>query len=796
VSLIYAGILLLSSAILLFEITLTRVFSVAQWYHFAFMVVSLALLGFGASGSLLCLFPGVARRRLAPLLASLSLGFVVSCLGGYILINLIPFDSFRVGWESRQLLYLIAYYVSLAIPFLFGGLALGAALSQMPGLAGKLYGFNLIGSGLGCLLVLIGPPLFGGAGTVILACLLGMAAAFVFWLGYSKTLSALALILAAGLVSLLLYLPAGLEIKMSPYKDLRQVLRQPAAKTLWTRWNAFSRVDVVADSALHVAPGLSFAYREALPPQIGIAVDGENLSPVSQISAQEASFTEYLPSALAYYLSPAPTTLIIEPQGGLDVLTALHHHSPSVVAVVSNPLVVKAVERYGEEGREVFADPRVRVAVEGARSYLSRSPELFDVVQLSLTDSFKVVAAGSYSLSENFLYTVEAFKQYYQHLAPDGFLSVTRWIQVPPSQETRLVSVAVAALEELGVEAGAHIMAIRSFQTITLLVKQSPVSPEDIAVVKDFCRQRQFDMVYFPGIAPGDLNRYNVLPEEVYYQAFVNLLSPAERADFLQGYPYDVSATSDDRPFFFHFFKWDQAPEVLRNLGKTWQPFGGLGFLIVVALLAIAIITSAVFILLPLAFGLKPGPGGAGRQVRWRVFAYFAALGIGFLFIEIPLMQRFIGFLDQPTYSFAIVLFTILVCSGLGSLVSGRLAGALPQAILALAIVAALYPLLISALVEALLGLALPFRLLLAIAVLAPLSFLMGIPFPSGVRIVGNRAPELVAWAWGINGCASVISSVLAMMIALSWGFSWVLVGAGSAYGLGLAAIYTWARQP
>ena len=789
--LVCLGILLLSSATLLFEITLTRVFSVAQWYHFAFMVVSLALLGFGASGSLLSVFPRLGRRRLEASLALLSIGFSASCLVGYVLVNVIPFDSFRVGLEGRQLLYLVAYYVCLAVPFFFTGLALGITLSRMPANAGKVYGFNMIGSGLGCLLVLVGPSAFGGGGTVVMACLLGLAAAFLFGLRFSKALSGVVLASGAGLIVLLFNLPSGLDIGMSPYKGLSQALLQSQARTVWTRWNAFSRVDVIEGSAMHAAPGLSLAYGDALPPQVAIAVDGEDLSPISRTRVQDARFTEYLPTSLAYHLSPGPRALIIEPQGGLDVLTALHHRSTSVVSVVSNPLVVEAVRRYGQEGSQVVSDARVQVVTEGARSYLRRSEELFDVVQLSLGDSLRVVVAGSYSLSEDYLYTVEAFKEYYRHLAAGGFLSITRWIQVPPSQGIRLVSLAVAALDELGVaRPERHVAAIRTLQTITLLVKRSPVTSDDVEVIRRFCEQRQFDAVYFPGIGPDDLNRYNMLPREVYYEAFDTILSPSERERFLREYPYDVAATSDDRPFFFHSFKWGQVPSILDSLGKTWQPFGGFGFLVVVALLATAIVASVVFILLPLAFGPRSRPGGAPRRFRWRVFAYFGALGLGYLFIEIPLMQRFILFVDQPTYSFAIVLFTILVCSGLGSLALDRLRRVLPQAIIVLALLAALYPLVLSPFFEAALGLALPLRLLVSVGILAPLSFLMGIPFPLGVRIVGETAPDLVPWAWGINGCASVVASVLAMVLALSFGFSWVLVGAGAAYLAGVVAMF------
>jgi hypothetical protein len=289
-----------------------------------------------------------------------------------------------------------------------------------------------------------------------------------------------------------------------------------------------------------------------------------------------------------------------------------------------------------------------------------------------------------------------------------------------------------------------------------------------------------------------------VLPHEVYYEAFTSILSPLEREAFLANYAYDISPPTDDRPFFSHFFKWSQAPYVWQSLGKTWQPFGGAGYLIVLALLVLAVLASAIFILLPLRFRSRK-KGGQSRAlipgVRWQLFIYFAALGIGFLFIEIPLMQRFILFLDQPTYAFAIVLFTIFVFSGLGSLLSTRLARVLPQVIFGLGVLAFLYPLFLPYFFEALLGQPLILRLLVSLGALAPLSFLMGIAFPSGIRIIGTLSPDLVPWAWGINGCVSVVSSVLSLVIALSVGFSWVLVAAGIAYLVAAGVAYHWVRK-
>ena len=376
---------------------------------------------------------------------------------------------------------------------------------------------------------------------------------------------------------------------------------------------------------------------------------------------------------------------------------------------------------------------------------------------------------------------------------------MSRWLQTPPSESLRAGALAVTALEKVGFsQPELRLVAIRSWSTLLLLVKNGEFTAGEIEAVKDFCRQRQFDLVYYPGIRETEANRYNVYPEPLYYRGFQDLLF-GDRARFYADYAYDVSPTSDDRPFFFHFFKWSQTPEILQTFGKIWQPFGGSGYFVLVALLILASLASAILILLPLLFRRKvtlpPDSFGYAqdkRQIRrpnrWRVFAYFAALGLGYLFVEIPLMQHFILFLGHPIYAFAAVLFAILLFSGLGSMVSARLS--LPRTLVVLIGAIIVYPLVLPFVFRLLLGQSLGLRLLVSILSLAPLGFLMGVPFPKGIEIVGGQAPDLVPWAWGINGCTSVLASILSAMLAISFGFSRVLVGASVAYLAALGVIY------
>ena len=795
---LYVCVLLVSAAALLFEIALTRIFAVTQGYHFAFLAISLALLGFGASGTALAIFPALASRDIRPVVAGAGVLFAVTSTGGLYLTNVLPFDAYTLLWEPSQLAYLALYYLALAVPFFFAGSIVGACLAKHPARAGVLYGANLVGAGIGCLLSVVFPVIVGAAGSVVVAgviALVGAAAMAGRELRRPAWLVPGILAVAAMAAAVVLGVT---ELRLSPYKAVSQALRHEGASKAWSRWNAFSLVEVIESGSIHAAPGLSFAYQGVLPPQTALAVDGDNLSPMSAVPPERADFTEYLPTALVYRLSDRPNALVIEPGGGLDVLTALRNGAESVTAVVSNPLVVEAVgERFADHAAGILGSPGVAVVDEGARSYLRRTDERFDVIQVSLADSFRPVLAGAYGVSENYLYTVEAFESYYRRLAPGGFLSVTRWAQTPPSEGVRVVSVAVEALERMGVEPADHVAVIRSLQTITLIVKRSPLDAADVDAVRGFADSLQYDLVYHPGIAASDLNRFSVHPTPVYHDTVSAILDSGTREELYAGYSHDISPVRDDRPFYFHLFRWSQTPEILGSLGRTFQPFGGAGFLIVLGSLVVAVAAACVFILLPLLLRRDVSNGRSQARAVGRLwpFVYFAGLGLGFLWVEIPLLQRFILYLDQPTYAFATVLFGVLVWSGVGSLASDRLRVPMAAAVSAVAALSVLYALGLPLLFDATLGLPLAGRLALSVALLAPLGIAMGVPFPRAIRTLGEHAPALVPWAWAVNGSASVVSAILATVLALSFGFTWVILGGAATYLTAAAAAHVWQRR-
>jgi hypothetical protein len=781
---LYLGLAAVSAAALAYEIVLTRLFSIAHGYHFAFLAVSLALLGFGASGTALAIAPRWSRGLTAARLRLLAVVGSVSIVGGHVAANEIPFDPYRIALERAQLALLAAYLVALAAPFFLLGLVQGLALTAWPGRAGRLYAAALVGSGLGCLLALGALSQMSGPRAVVLAALVAVCGALAFG---GRRLGAVGPAAAAAALALLLWqAPGWLDPRLSPYKPLSQLLTHPGARVVHTESSALSRLDVVDTRTLRSAPGLSLTYDGSLPRQLGVVVDGDTVLALSSRESLEPSLLDALPNSLPYRLRPRPRVLVLEPGGGLDVLLALEQGARSVVAVEDDPALAGLIgSRFTRQAGGVYDDPRVRVVRSSPRAYLARAEERFDVVELALSEGFRAVTAGAYSLTESYLLTEEAFRALVDRLAPGGLLVVHRWLQLPPTEELRAAALVAGALGGDDVSPRRRLAALRSFSTMLILGKREPFTGREIEAIRAFVRDRRFDLVSLPGIERREANRFNVLRRDRYFPAFRSVLGDPE--GFARRYEYDIAPPTDDRPFFFHFFKWEQTSEVLRLLGKTWQPFGGAGYLIVLALLVLVAALALALVAVPV-WVVRRRQAGA-RPRAWRSpTVYFGAIGLGFLLVEIALLQRFILLLEQPAYSLAVVLFGVLLFSGVGSALSGRVPWRGALAVLVAAIV--LYPSVLAETFPALLGEGLAVRVLVALLLVAPLGLLMGVPFPRGLRVLGETDPARVPLAWGVNGFTSVIGAVLAAVIALSFGFTAVFLAGALAYLVALVAAW------
>jgi spermidine synthase len=790
----YLGIGIISLATLLFEVSLTRIFSISQWYHFAFMVVSIALLGYGASGSFLMLIRSRLKGNNLNILRITALLFSFSTIICYSIVNRIPFDPMKLAWDKYQILRIFGYYFFLGIPFFFAGLTISIAFTYRSEVAGKIYFADLTGAGLGGLGALAVFAPFAASGAVIITALLGAVASLCFSFSRERKFVIIVLCLMAALLVLLSVQPAFIKINISPYKGLMLALKYPQSELLQTDWNAFSRVDVVKSPLVRFAPGLSLNYLENLPSQIGITIDGDNLNAITKFSGKkkELEFTAFLPASLPFYVGDNDRVLIVEPMGGLDILSALYHKCKRIDAVELNPLIFRLVkDTYGDFAGHIYSKRKVNISIGESRAILRRSDQRYDVILLSPADVLGASSSGIYGLHENYLFTRESFMNFYHYLEKDGIFCLTLYLLPPPRQELKAISLIVNALEDLKVgNPEKHLVVMRSWGTFTILMKKSPFNLEEISKIKTFCDNRIFDLVYYDGINIEEVNKYNQFPQPIYYQAVSKIVDKNQRKKFYEEYLYDVAPVTDDKPFFYHFFRLKKLSGIYHSVGGKWQPFVQGDYLIFVIFIQ-ALIASTIFIVLPLLFRKKKinTRSNSYKGRNFLLLLYFLFIGLGFMFIEISMIQKFILVLVHPVYSMSIVLVGLLIFSGLGSLSTARFSLPLKTIIIILAAIVTAYAILMPFLSDFIISRSAAMRGFFTLLLLLPLGFFMGMCFPKGIRLLSGCVPEIIPWAWCVNGCASVISSILAVIIALAIGFRLVLLCAGISYLASLLCI-------
>lgn len=804
---LYIGIYFLSAATLALEISLTRIFSVSLWYHFAFMVVSIAFLGFGASGALLYLFPFIRRGPIRKSICITSLGFSITTILSYILAIRVPLDPIKMALEPTQILFLLIMYLLFSIPFIFSGLTIATAISALPKKVHKIYFSDLLGASTGCLFVIIAFSLLEGTLLIPLCALIGALSSLSFSRSWGPFRWS-SILIGGTILVLILWKSPIFEAPISPYKDLSVALNYPGAKHLGTRWNAISRIDIVDSPAVRFAPGLSLRYLKGLPRQIGITVDGDRLNAITKYAPGDPLvFTEYLPSSLPYHLSRIRKVLVVEPMGGLDILIAIHHGAKDVVAVEKNPLLIDIIAQQFDRFTGGIYSGRhegIKISIGEARSFLHRHKDLFDLIVLPITETLGAASTGLLGFGEDYTFTREAMRTYVSRLSPTGFLSISRYLLPPPRQEIRLVTTLMEAMEKEGIPyPDRHLMIYRSMNTFHLLFKGSPLTEIEIDRFKAFCEKMFFDLIYYPGIRDSEVNRFNRFKRPIYHSILMQVLNPKKRSTFLKGYLFDVAPVSDDRPFFHYFFKFSTLPEVYQSMGQKWQPFIEGGYLIPVILIQ-ATLASFFLILMPAIIARKkpmvkrPSRGGGTLPA----LSYFVLIGLGFMFVEISLINKVILFLGQPLYALSMVLFAILFFSALGSRWSHKIGAGhgfwhrsnIP--LIFLGVLIAIYTFLIPKAFEAFMGNSIFIKAFLTLLFIAPLAFFMGMPFPVGIRYLEETYPDTIPWAWIANACSSVVASILTIFIALSFGFSFCLLLASVAYTAAFFLIKTPSSSP
>jgi spermidine synthase len=773
-----AGLALTSFAALLLELALTRLFSVVLFYHFAFLAISIALLGLGAGGVFAYLLKNrLARADTRKLAARLSID---SSLVVLFVLEVVLHIPVTLTVSAGNFLNLTAIYISAALPFFLIGVQFSVIFARESRRIPRLYAADLGGGALACLAVVPLLNWLGGPNTILSAAVV-MAIAAVVWAD-SPTLRKVAIGLIAAFIVLI---AANHSNRLIDVVYAKGMLRD-SDWVEFARWNALSRVEV---------------DRQGQARTIVIDADASTFIVNCDLAHWHDTGWEHdlmsAPPALANVLRPRGEFAIIGPGGGVDVLRALANGSPSVTGIEINPIIANTIMRgrYAAYAQHLYERPEVHIHVTDGRSYLRSAPEHFDVVQMTLVDTWASTAAGAFALSENNLYTVEAFREYFEHLKPEGMIAITRWEFRQPREALRVVAVAMDALHSLGVVNPARNFIVASQGSLTedgipvvVLAKRTAFTPqEEAAVQAHFERYRALKPIYLPSqVAPGLAPR----------NPFVDLIASNDPYRFAQTYAYNVGPVTDNDPFFFFTLKTRQILGAQGDDAIDWKV--NLGVLVLILVLAISFVAVAAFLILPLALG-------ANRQSPFPLF-YFVAVGLGYILVEIAFIQRFVLFLGHPTYALTVVIFLLMLSSGAGSLFSRRW---LPRTELAwmpllLVIIALLGNVfLLPRGLAAWVGLGFAYRLAICGILLIPLGFVMGMPFPTGLRALAtvsipelpNREDNAVEWAWAMNAAASVLGSVLAMMIAIQFGLTVTLACGLVAYVLALALLPTLRRR-
>ncbi len=782
-------------ATLVYEILLTRVFSVTMWYHYAFVAVSLALFGTTVGAILVYVSPGTfSRERTSQHLALSALLFGISSLTSLGAHLMMPVDG------ARMQVILIFTFLVIAVPFVFSGICVSLALTRFPDKVSALYAADLSGAACGGLLFIYLLRVTDAPGAAFVVAALGCAAA-AFFASAEERKGVLRIAVASGLALAVLGAVQSILVHQEhPLLRLTWAKGQREAQTLYEKWNSFSRIRVSGDPNVPGAPagwGLSPRYDTGHKVrQLALTIDASAATWLTAFDGdvQTLGHLRYDITNIAHYVRHDAKVLVVGSGGGRDILSALAFGQRSVVAVEINRNIIDAVNgRFGQFTGHLDRDPRVTFVNDEARSYIARQRDRFDIIQISLIDTWAATSAGAFVLTENSLYTRDAWTLFLQRLSPRGVLSVSRWyFRDRPSEVYRLATLATTALERSGVvDPRSHIVIARNLSPSgnrnkpdgigTILVSRSPFSKADLDVLGAEARTMQFDLVLTPRAALDP--------------TFATIASGSNLEAFTARFPINIAPPTDDSPFFFHMLR-------LRDVFNPgiWLPGERNINVSAVAtlgtLLILVIVLTALCIVVPLVLTTRGSPIHGDASL----FAFFASIGLGFMLVEISQMQRLIIFLGHPTYSLSVVLSTLLLASGLGSYLTGKTgrrgastAGSMQLAALLglLVLFGTVTPRAIAMFGEA----TTPIRILVAAGVLFPLGLGMGMAFPLGMKIASARCGNLTPWFWGINGAMSVCASVLAVAIALNWGIAAAFWSGVACYAVAALALVMAGRE-
>ncbi len=777
---------LLSAATLAYEILLTRVFAIVHWHHLVAIAISLALLGYGASGTFLALIAHRLRTHFPAAFIANALLFSLAALVCTTLAQRLPFDPQALTWDIDQLAYLAMTFLILAVPFFAAANCIGLALWYFKDEIPRVYGLDLMGAGVGAGVVLVGlafvPPAAALFGVFVSGMLVGVAAAWTLrW--HPRGVAALSLLLTA-----LVAMWARPTVQPATYKDLAQAMSVFGAAVQDELSGAAGTVALVRNDKVPVryAPGLSLQARALPPAQLAVFVDGDAAGSLGDYSdgAAAHAYLHDLVSALPYAVRRPSAVAILNAGTGERVQQALALGATAVTAVEPNPELYRlSCERYPQLGGRLCDPGVVTWQIEAARAFIASGHRSFDLIGVTA----EADPSGLDALNIDFDLTREAFGAYLDHLSPQGLLAIEGSTRVPPRESMRLLDTARSALVAAGVtEPARHLAMIRGWQRFVLLVSRSPLAPNEEIAIRRFADARGFDLVWLPHIRPEDANRYQQLNAPLFFWHAARILGSPMAPSNLE-HRFRLTAATDNRPFPRLSTTWQDAWQTLWHGDRAALAQLDAGLLVAGVMLGLVSLASIVLIALPLLWLRQPAAARPPPGERGRTLAYFALVGVAFLFLEMAWIQRLQLFLGHPVYATTAVLAAFLIFAGLGSLWSqrhsdDRRSRRLAFAVGTILLFSAVYLWWLPGWLEGLASLSIGPRILIVLLFLAPLAFAMGIPFPTGLKNLGRGSAHLIPWAWGINGCASVISAITAPLLAIEIGLDGLIIVAVAAY--------------
>lgn len=770
----YSGIFFIALSTLMYEILLTRIFSVTMGYHFAFMAISLAMFGMTVGAIIVYIFPQkFPQERINDVIARHAFYFSITTVISFLIHLFIPFKH---GMSFTGIFITVFNYTEISIPFIFSGICVSLLLTRFPHSVNRIYAADLTGASFGCILVVLVLNLSGGPTGVFVAALFsGVASIFFLKNSFSSAKLKKTVIVYSLLIGLFGVFHTVMVQENNPLLRLFWIRGERADKPLYEKWNSFSRVSIDGDSTKYEVPfgwGLSNKYdRSRKIRQLMLNIDAHSTTVLSHFNGDtsELFHLKYDVSNLAQYLRKSGDVLIIGSGAGRDVLSSLAFGQKSILGIEINKDMIKAVNNdFGSFTGHLDKYPNVEFVGDEARSYIQRLDKQFDIIQLSVIDNWFASASGAFVLTENAIYTIESWKLLLSRLKPDGILTVTRFYRSKPIEHYRLMNICADAFDALGIkDMRKNVLLIKCQQeeriqdssgTGTMLISKAPFTEHELSIVDSLCKAFEFEKILSPASVEDSV--FAVLSS-----------SKDERSKFNSNFPVDIKSPTDDKPFFFLYMNFG---DILRpSFWKEWDlGFNVKAIFILLTLAGTMLCLSLLCIIVPLRIKSKK----VNMRGTLPFFVYFAAIGVGFMLIEISQIQRLGIFLGHPTYSIAAALFTLLLSGGIGSYLSGAakfkiyknpITG-LSILIVLLILFGTLTPYLIIAFREY----STSIRILVSVLILFPLGLFMGMAFPLGMRHVFKKSAQITPWLWGINGVMSVLATVLSIIIAMNYGIS------------------------